>query len=446
MEASTISDHNPDHSDSETVVSGYLLPGATNSRKKRVGKACDSCRLKKTKCSGIQPCEKCIADNKICTYSERSNKSTDKVYSYDYVEMMEKRLCILRKALLKLCEIVSDDDDKELRGFRSGLDNDTSVNHVVSLLLTKKEMERDVNERIEFLTRIEAAEELALKLRNRTEEKPAKVKRRRSRKPRKVKTEEKEDSAEAIQTSSGSPSPTSVPYEGGSLFSPPLNRINENREVRGGEELREPREFDQAEAVQPENSVLEGTDLQPAEEDLQELQQLQEPTDPLQQEEVPTALALDPLPSDNDLPMVDFDTLDLSPFNSGAQLATAAMNGYFPRTNSASITSADSSSTASSAFTLNDINQFAYGAATLRQASPSSSISISDPSIIMMKEPQFDNVANTVASKRHGSFHGHSHHSYSRHPRPYIINPDRASSHSIESELTAVVDGEFNML
>ena len=162
-------------------------------RKKRVGKACDSCRLKKTKCSGKQPCEKCIADNKICIYTQRK-KSRDKTYSYEYVEMMEKRLCILRKSLLRLCELVrrsggaqgsesgesadcapadadADGAIHDLERFRQRMTYDKdaengpfSINQVVSLLISSEELKHDLNDEDEFFRRIGAAEEMFQKL------------------------------------------------------------------------------------------------------------------------------------------------------------------------------------------------------------------------------------------------------------------------------------------
>ncbi|GAM85341.1 hypothetical protein ANO11243_033480 [Dothideomycetidae sp. 11243] len=58
--------------------------------RKRVGKACDRCRLKKSKCDGSSPCSRCRIDNAICVFGERK-KSHDKVYPKGYVEMLEQQ-------------------------------------------------------------------------------------------------------------------------------------------------------------------------------------------------------------------------------------------------------------------------------------------------------------------------------------------------------------------
>ncbi|PSK53944.1 hypothetical protein B9Z65_7750 [Elsinoe australis] len=58
--------------------------------RKRVGKACDRCRLKKSKCDGTSPCSRCRADNAICVFGERK-KAHDKVYPKGYVEMLEQQ-------------------------------------------------------------------------------------------------------------------------------------------------------------------------------------------------------------------------------------------------------------------------------------------------------------------------------------------------------------------
>ncbi|KAK9466400.1 hypothetical protein V1512DRAFT_248055 [Lipomyces arxii] len=78
--------------------------------RKRVGKACDSCRIKKSKCDGRKPCSRCIMDDKICTFTERK-KSKEKLYSSRYVELLENRIEILQNGMAELVRRVIRGDD-----------------------------------------------------------------------------------------------------------------------------------------------------------------------------------------------------------------------------------------------------------------------------------------------------------------------------------------------
>lgn len=69
--------------------------------RKRVCKACDRCRLKKSKCDGLSVCSRCRADNAICVFGERK-KSHDKVYPKGYVEMLEQQQAQLVAGLQEL--------------------------------------------------------------------------------------------------------------------------------------------------------------------------------------------------------------------------------------------------------------------------------------------------------------------------------------------------------
>ncbi|KAF3991097.1 hypothetical protein FT663_01780 [Candidozyma haemuli var. vulneris] len=73
-------------------------------RKKRAGKACDSCRIKKTKCDGRKPCSRCIADNRICAYSDK-RKSKEKAHPPGYVELLETRVELLTRSLEKMVHL-----------------------------------------------------------------------------------------------------------------------------------------------------------------------------------------------------------------------------------------------------------------------------------------------------------------------------------------------------
>ncbi|KAJ5801846.1 uncharacterized protein N7503_004296 [Penicillium pulvis] len=57
---------------------------------KRVCKACDRCRLKKSKCDGLSPCSRCRADDAVCLFGQRK-KTHEKVYPKGYAEMLEQQ-------------------------------------------------------------------------------------------------------------------------------------------------------------------------------------------------------------------------------------------------------------------------------------------------------------------------------------------------------------------
>ncbi|GES65555.1 Zn(II)2Cys6 transcription factor [Aspergillus terreus] len=78
-----------------------------NNVRKRVCKACDRCRLKKSKCDGGNPCGRCRADNAICVFGERK-KAHDKVYPKGYVEMLEQQQAWLVYGLQELYRRTSD--------------------------------------------------------------------------------------------------------------------------------------------------------------------------------------------------------------------------------------------------------------------------------------------------------------------------------------------------
>ncbi|KAL4907632.1 hypothetical protein BDW74DRAFT_147898 [Aspergillus multicolor] len=77
--------------------------------RKRVCKACDRCRLKKSKCDGAKPCSRCRADNTLCVFGERK-KAHDKVYPKGYVEMLEQQQTWLVNGLQELYRRLLDGD------------------------------------------------------------------------------------------------------------------------------------------------------------------------------------------------------------------------------------------------------------------------------------------------------------------------------------------------
>ncbi|KAJ5520267.1 hypothetical protein N7463_000720 [Penicillium fimorum] len=58
--------------------------------RKRVPKACDQCRLRKTKCDGVHPCSRCQIYNAICVFGDRK-KAQEKIYPKGYVELLEQQ-------------------------------------------------------------------------------------------------------------------------------------------------------------------------------------------------------------------------------------------------------------------------------------------------------------------------------------------------------------------
>ncbi|KAF9884670.1 hypothetical protein FE257_001363 [Aspergillus nanangensis] len=73
-------------------------------KRKHVLKACDRCRVKKTKCDGKQPCNRCSAYNHPCLFRERKATQT-KVYSRGFVEMLESHHSLVVKALQRLYKL-----------------------------------------------------------------------------------------------------------------------------------------------------------------------------------------------------------------------------------------------------------------------------------------------------------------------------------------------------
>ncbi|KAL4809179.1 hypothetical protein BDV18DRAFT_76380 [Aspergillus unguis] len=73
-------------------------------KRKHVLKACDRCRVKKTKCDGKQPCNRCSSYNHPCLFRERKATQT-KVYSRGFVEMLESHHSLVVKALQKIYKL-----------------------------------------------------------------------------------------------------------------------------------------------------------------------------------------------------------------------------------------------------------------------------------------------------------------------------------------------------
>ncbi|RAL00749.1 Zn(II)2Cys6 transcription factor domain-containing protein [Aspergillus ibericus CBS 121593] len=65
-------------------------PSSSADCRKRVYKACDRCRVKKAKCSGLRPCVRCKSDNAICFYGA-GHRAYNKAYPTGYAEALEQQ-------------------------------------------------------------------------------------------------------------------------------------------------------------------------------------------------------------------------------------------------------------------------------------------------------------------------------------------------------------------
>ncbi|KAK9449760.1 uncharacterized protein V1518DRAFT_414590 [Limtongia smithiae] len=81
------------------------------SARKRVGRACDACRIKKSKCDGRKPCSRCMADDKICMFTDRTRRAADKMYPGSYVELLESRIRLLQQGMELLLQRINRGDD-----------------------------------------------------------------------------------------------------------------------------------------------------------------------------------------------------------------------------------------------------------------------------------------------------------------------------------------------
>lgn len=88
---STCSDHGP--------------VGILDGRHKRVWKACERCRMKKTKCDGENPCKRCKDDGLVCTAGSRK-KTEFKQLPRGYAEVLEHTQYALIATVHKLYDML----------------------------------------------------------------------------------------------------------------------------------------------------------------------------------------------------------------------------------------------------------------------------------------------------------------------------------------------------
>lgn len=110
--------------------------------RRRVKKACDSCRLKKTKCDGRKPCSKCLMENKVCVFANKLQVK-ERNHHRGYVELLETKVELLGKSLEKLI-VLARNYAPFLNDFVS-TDSTVQVNKVIEFLLKNDGLLDSVN-------------------------------------------------------------------------------------------------------------------------------------------------------------------------------------------------------------------------------------------------------------------------------------------------------------
>ncbi|TAQ86396.1 hypothetical protein B7494_g5280 [Chlorociboria aeruginascens] len=84
-------------------------PSLVDGRHKRVWKACERCRMKKTKCDGESPCKRCKDDGLICTAGNRK-KTEYKQTPRGYAEVLENTVFALDSTVAKLYNMIRNNE------------------------------------------------------------------------------------------------------------------------------------------------------------------------------------------------------------------------------------------------------------------------------------------------------------------------------------------------
>ncbi|PSS12304.1 hypothetical protein M430DRAFT_73268, partial [Amorphotheca resinae ATCC 22711] len=82
-------------------------------RHKRVWKACERCRMKKTKCDGESPCKRCKDDGLVCTAGSRK-KTEFKQLPRGYAEVLENTQYALIATVQKLYSMIRNNETWDL--------------------------------------------------------------------------------------------------------------------------------------------------------------------------------------------------------------------------------------------------------------------------------------------------------------------------------------------
>ncbi|KAK9352950.1 hypothetical protein V1523DRAFT_350190 [Lipomyces doorenjongii] len=99
--------------------------------RKRIRKACDACRFKKSKCDGRNPCSRCIVNNKICIFTNRQ-PSLNRIISAPYVGLLESRIKVLQQGLERLIQCINSGDS--IINCLLDEDGKITINHVLNKL------------------------------------------------------------------------------------------------------------------------------------------------------------------------------------------------------------------------------------------------------------------------------------------------------------------------
>lgn len=86
---------------------------AIGGRLKRAWKACERCRMRKSKCSGEIPCKRCKDDGMVCTAVSRKNIAF-KQFPRGYAEVLENTQYALTVTVQKLYTMIRNNESWNL--------------------------------------------------------------------------------------------------------------------------------------------------------------------------------------------------------------------------------------------------------------------------------------------------------------------------------------------